>query len=503
MYSLPSDEDDNNSFTMGTNANGATLVADFAGIDATKQIYEVSLLVDVGFGDDVADLQVSAEEPTTTQVSSSHPSGSMYGQGVTFTATVAPNTPSDDTPTGMVQFQIDGNDIAAPVSVDSGSASLTIPDLSIGTHTVTAVYSGDNNFFRGSGRLSGGQIVTGPTVAEISGTVFQVINIDGVQDDGDPGITGLTVYLDLNGSGVLEPDDPSDVTNSNGYFQVSVPSVGTYTLREDLYGGVLLDSPASGGYQETVTSGANVTGQDFADVPTSIALPLTLPLTSPFPKQGNPNADFVEALYRAVLARNADPGGLAYWTGLLESGQLSRQGVGQGIRNSAEHFQAEVTDFYFTILSRAPDPGGMQLWVQALENGVPEEQMAADFLDSQEYLSKGDKYFVDHMYEALLGRAYDPSGEANWLDSLGDDASGNPTHVATATYARVIEAFLYSPESLNRLVEGYYQIFLQRLADPAGLSHWVADLQQGDSFLTIAEAFLTSGEFYNDAAAEG
>jgi hypothetical protein len=347
--------------------------------------------------------------------------------------------------------------------------------------------------------------------ATISGTVFQDINIDGVQDmafDGtrttpEPGIAGVTLYLDLDGSGVLKSTDPTAITDANGNFQFTVTSAGTYILREVLYGGVLLDAPASGSVQVTVANGSNITGRNFADVPTSIALPLTLPLTTPFPKQGDPVADFVEALYRAVLARDAEPGGLANWTDLLKSGQLTRQQVVQGIRQSPEHFQDEVTDFYFTILNRAPDPKGLHDWVQALENGVPEEQVATEFLDSGEYLSNGDKYFVDHMYEALLGRSFDKSGEANWLDTLGDDSSGNPTHPPAATHAQVVHDFLYSPESLNRLVEGYYQIFLGRLADPTGLASWLAALGQGQSFLTIGEGFLTSDEFYNNAAGQG
>jgi hypothetical protein len=247
----------------------------------------------------------------------------------------------------------------------------------------------------------------------------------------------------------------------------------------------------------------NAAGQNFADVPTSITVPLTLPLTTAFPKQGNANADYVEALYRAILDRDAEPAGLAFWTGLLNSG-VPRLQVVQAIRQSAEHFTQEVTALYFTLLNRPPDPTGLQNWVQALENGsLTEEQEAFDFLNSGEYLSKGDKYFVDHMYLSLLGRSFDAAGEAHWLDALGDDPSGKPTHPAGATHAQVITDFLYSTESLTRLVEGYYQIFLHRLADPFGLNSWLGALQQGGSFLTIGQQFLSSGEFYNQAAAQG
>ncbi len=129
--------------------------------------------------------------------------------------------------------------------------------------------------------------------------------------------------------------------------------------------------------------------------------------------------------------------------------------------------------------------------------------MAFDFLDSPEYLAKGDKYFVDHTYESVLGRTFDAAGEASWLNALGDDASGNATHPPSVTHETVITGFLYSQESLTRLVEGYYQVYLQRLADAGGLNNWLAALQNGGSFLTIGQQFLASDEFYNRAAAEG
>jgi hypothetical protein len=92
------------------------------------------------------------------------------------------------------------------------------------------------------------------------------------------------------------------------------------------------------------------------------------------------------------------------------------------------------------------------------------------------------------------------NGEVYWLNVLGDDPTGKPTHPATGTYEQVIhDGFLYSRESLIRLVQGYYQVFLQRLADPSGLNGWLTLLEQGGSFLSIGQGFLSSPEFYNNA----
>ena len=68
---------------------------------------------------------------------------SVYGQSVGFTAALS----STHTPTGTVQFQIDGVNLGPAISIDPTSglaASSTISTLDAGTHTVTAVYSGDS-----------------------------------------------------------------------------------------------------------------------------------------------------------------------------------------------------------------------------------------------------------------------------------------------------------------------------------------------------------------------
>jgi Bacterial Ig-like domain (group 3) len=76
---------------------------------------------------------------TTTTVTSSLPS-SLFGQSVTFTASVSPSAA-----TGTVQF-FDGAVSLGTASLSGGSASLTTAALAVGTHSITATYSGDANF---------------------------------------------------------------------------------------------------------------------------------------------------------------------------------------------------------------------------------------------------------------------------------------------------------------------------------------------------------------------
>jgi hypothetical protein len=433
---------------------------------------------------------------TTTLATSLNPS--LRGQSLTFTATVTPT--GSGTPTGTVTFA-DGGVAIGSATLAGGGATFTTSTLAAGMHSITAIYGGDTNF-AGSTSSALSQTVS-QTGSTISGTVFQDYNHNGQQDVGEPGLGGQTLYIDLNDTGVLSAGDPTATSDAQGHFQLTVIAAGTYTIRQVMYGGVLLDAPASGSYQVTVTSGASVTGINLGEVLTNIAVSLTLPPIMPFPAQGNANADYVEALYRYILERNADAGGLASWTSRLNNG-ASRTSVAQGIWKSAEHFTQEITAFYETILSRPPDANGLANWVAALENGTPEEQVAIGFLDSPEFLSKGDKYFIDQMYTAILGRPAEPAGEASWLAQLGDDSSGNPTGQPGAlSHMQILKDIVYSTESLTRLINGNYQVCLGRIADPQGLNNWLNALQQGNLFGAVAEGFLASTEFYDAAATNG
>ena len=111
--------------------------------------------------------QVVNQATTSTTVASSL-NPSIYGQAVSFTASVAAVAPGAGTPTGTVQFSIDGSAFGSAVTLASGTAtSGSISTLAQGTHTVTAVYSGGTNFATGSGTLSGGQGVSQASAATV------------------------------------------------------------------------------------------------------------------------------------------------------------------------------------------------------------------------------------------------------------------------------------------------------------------------------------------------
>ena len=101
--------------------------------------------------------QVVKQASTTTAVASSL-NPSAFGQAATFTATVMPSSGTFDNG-GTVQFAVDGTSFGSPVSLSDGQATIQDSALAVGTHTITATYSGDTDFAGSSGTLNGGQMV--------------------------------------------------------------------------------------------------------------------------------------------------------------------------------------------------------------------------------------------------------------------------------------------------------------------------------------------------------
>ena len=146
---------------------------------------------------------------TATAVVTSDGSPVLYGTNVTFTATV---TGGGVTPTGTVQFQVDGSNLGAPVSLIAGVAHLSTLNLSVADHSITAVYSGDGNY----------ATATSPVFHEVvsaGGTATAVVT-----SDGTPVLygTNVTFTTTIGGAGVTP-------TGSVEFFD-GVVSLGTQTL---------------------------------------------------------------------------------------------------------------------------------------------------------------------------------------------------------------------------------------------------------------------------------
>src|SRR5207248_936522 len=89
----------------------------------------------------VVNEQINGAAPTATILASS-PAPSVFGQAVTFTATVLGAL----VPSGTVTFKDGTTDLGTRALDGTGKATLLISSLGVGAHSVTAYYNGDTSF---------------------------------------------------------------------------------------------------------------------------------------------------------------------------------------------------------------------------------------------------------------------------------------------------------------------------------------------------------------------
>jgi len=91
-----------------------------------------------------ASLTISQASSTTALSASS--TSFRFGAPLTLTATVAVVAPGAGTPIGSVTFMDGSSALSGPVALNAGVATFSTALLPVGTHAVTAVYSGGTNF---------------------------------------------------------------------------------------------------------------------------------------------------------------------------------------------------------------------------------------------------------------------------------------------------------------------------------------------------------------------
>ena len=114
---------------------------------------------DVDFNALTANLSVTIGKGTAGVALSSMPNSVLLGQPVVLKANISVLAGS---PTGSVTF-LDGSTQIGNASISNGQANLTVSSLGVGSHSLTAQYSGDANYNAGSGsaNLTVGKGATG------------------------------------------------------------------------------------------------------------------------------------------------------------------------------------------------------------------------------------------------------------------------------------------------------------------------------------------------------
>jgi CSLREA domain-containing protein len=150
-----------------------------------------------------------------------------------------------------------GNDIVREVP-PSGFVQ-TAPSGGLGRHVTvsTGQTLAGQNF---------GDKATAAPAAAITGTVFNDANGDGIQDDGETGLAGVQVYLDLGNVGYFVTGDPTTMTGATGTYTLSGLTAGNYIVRQVRPSDDVQTTPVNGlGRHVTVAAGQTLSGQIFGD----------------------------------------------------------------------------------------------------------------------------------------------------------------------------------------------------------------------------------------------
>jgi sugar lactone lactonase YvrE len=218
--------------------------------------------------------------PTTLTLSAS-PSGSInFGQPVTVTAKVSPANSSTFSPTGSVQFIVDGSNYGSPVTLSgTDTASVTLNGLAGGSHTVDATYGGDSNFATSAAASPLSiTIATAPTTTSLTATI-----------NGNTAVatgTSVTFTATVQPTGLTPPPYPSgtvtfyaagsstalgtaSLTNGVASFTTSALPNGQYNVTAVYGGDVDFSSSTSAGYAVFVSPPTFV----FSNLPTALTVP--------------------------------------------------------------------------------------------------------------------------------------------------------------------------------------------------------------------------------------
>ncbi len=310
--------------------------------------------------------QTVTQAGTTTAVTSSASPSSVFGQSVTFTAVVSCQLSVVSGASGTVTFEDGSTSLGTGSLNSSGLATFATNTLALGTHAITASYSGDTNFSTSSATLSGGLVVT-PTSTMLIVTSFtpmptgfvatfdhslEVTTGSGVNatpvlhlyDDafGDLGAPDVTVVGSSTGpvAGSLVVSTPTGgpVNSEVTFIQSGQTGIGqdlnaVGVLANDTYTVTLLSG--NNGFQDT--SGNQLDGN--ADGTPGVNYVTTFAIDNPTSSVTVSLPDFTRGPGQPVdVQNNTDSSGNIIQTGNLNSGvtnDVSGSGVPLSLHNNA------------------------------------------------------------------------------------------------------------------------------------------------------------------------
>jgi hypothetical protein len=192
---------------------------------------------------------------TATSLTAS-PSTTSFGQAVTLTATITEMAPGVGTPMGTVTFFDGPTNLGSALALSGGSAQLTTSTLTVGSHSLTAVYSGDPN-----NSASTSTAVTETVITQVSSSTLlstsaatiqfgQSVTFTAAVTGASP--TGTVQFMD----GATNLGVAAALSGGSAQVTTSALPVGTHSITGVYSGDTNNSASTSSVLSETVTQAA-------------------------------------------------------------------------------------------------------------------------------------------------------------------------------------------------------------------------------------------------------
>lgn len=201
---------------------------------------------------------------------------------------------------------------------------------------------------------------------------------------------------------------------------------------------------------------------------------------------------WVAALYQDFLNRAGTNDEIRAWVTVYRDTSENRNNLINGFLFSTEYTTKYVAELYNQLLNRGLDPSGEETWTNLLKiTGNPFDVYKGICLSDEFYELSGNTYggFINRLYEVLLNRAVDESGYNTWnriLNSTGD-------------FDAVVTGILYSDEFADKYVTNVYANYLDRIPDPSGMETWPNLLLSTHNPWDVLRGVIASEEYWNKA----
>ncbi len=474
--------------------------------------------------------EVSAP-PGGTRVDLAGPASSELGAAVAFTAIV-----TGDRPAGTVQFKDGAADLGAAVPLVDAMAVATVSTLALGSHAITAAYSGD------AGNLASTSNAISHTVYASLATRVSLVSSRNPSAEGEPVSLTASVTGASPGGMVAFRDGATVVANASlagGVATVTLPGLvaGLHMLAADYQGdasnpavtsatvfqqvtaaGASLGAFAARADVATatlVTSNAITVSGAGASVPVSVAGgEYSIGCSGSFTSGPGTVADGQKLCVRHVSAS-------AFSTTTRTTVFVGNAAADFASTTFSAAFRAGISTlvahYYQTALRRAPDPGGRDFWeseglrLHVLGANISEAfyAMAMAFYGSAEYaaFARDATGYLTDLYVTFFNRAPDAGGLAFWTGQL---AAGMPREVLLAhfMFSKEFADFMgavFGDRTARAEVDAvgdFYRGLLARLPDTNGFDFWVQRFraaQCAGAASVLAEVEAISSAFANSA----